>query len=98
MEININKPSDDRYYSTTNLYLASYLFAKGAELVNVNRDNPKRAEFIFSQNLAVVEWIDQFDFEPKDSPEVAIDPRTFITAIKSLKDILYREGVRKNGR
>jgi hypothetical protein len=56
MEMNINKPSDDRYYSTTNLYLASYLFAKGAELVNVNRDNPNQTDLSIQQLL---------DFEKK---------------------------------
>lgn len=91
MDINTNKPSDDRYYVTANFYLAAFLFAKGTELVSINRDNPKRSEFVFVQNFKVVEWIDSFDFDPKDSPDVLIDPRTFITAIKSLKDILYRE-------
>ncbi len=91
MDINRNKPSDDRYYSTSNFYLACYLLARGAELVSINKDNPRRSEFVFVQNSELVEWIDLFNFGPKDSPEISLDPRTFVTAIKSLKDILYQE-------
>lgn len=91
MSINSNKLSDDRYYITTNFYLACFLFAKGVELVNLNRSNPKRSEFIFRNNPEVVDLIDAFDYSPKDSPAITLDCRTFITAIKSLKDILHRE-------
>ncbi len=87
---NCNKFSDNRYFATTDFYLACYLLAKEVQLVSIERRTAKQFSFIFINNVDVIELLDSFDYVPKDSTKVMVDPRTFITAIKSLKSRLYR--------
>lgn len=91
--MNTNKQkSDDRYFRTSNFYLASFLFAKGLELVNIDRvSHSKRAYFVFADKSEREEWIQAFNFGQENSTEASVDARKLITAIKMLKDKLYQD-------
>lgn len=86
------KNKDDRYIRLTNFYTACFLFAKGLELVNIEEDptNPKRSQFVFKDTPEREILIHNFNFAKEDSPEVMIDPRKIVMAIKLLKDKLYQ--------
>lgn len=82
----------DGYFRISSFYVAAFLFTKGLEMVNVDKiTDPKRAQFIFQDNPVRKLWLDSFNFAKEDSPEVVIDARKFVTAIKMLKDKLYQE-------
>lgn len=83
---------DDNLFRLTSFYTACFLFANGLELVNIEDDpvNPKRSQFIFKDSPKRETLIRNFNFAKEDSPEVKIDPRKFIMAIKQLKDKLYQ--------
>lgn len=84
MDKNINKNQ-----STTNFYLAVFLSAKGLNIIGIDRSDSKRAKFIFAKAPQWERLIEAFSFAKDNDPEILIDVRKFITAIKSLKEKLY---------
>jgi hypothetical protein len=85
-----NKYSD-KYFRLTNFYLAAFLFSKGMELVNIDRTDPKRSEFVYLDTPEREQLVQNFNFASEDSPESLVDVRKFVMAIKMLKDKLYQE-------
>jgi len=80
---------DERYFRTTSFYTASFLFAKGLELVNLDKTNPKKAVFVFRDSPYRELLLESFNFGKEDALEATIDSRKLITAIKQLKEKLY---------
>lgn len=86
-----NPQNDERYYRLTSFYAAGFLFAKGMELVNIDRSNPKRSQFVFRDTPERELWMQSFNFGREDSAEVMVDVRKFVMAIKALKEKLYQD-------
>jgi len=87
-----NKNQDNRYFRTSSFYLATFLFVKGLELANIDKtDNPKRAHFVFIDSPEREVLLESFNFGKENSPEVMVDARKFVMAIKMLKDKLYQD-------
>lgn len=80
----------DKYFRTNNFYLASFLFAKGLELVSLDRTDPKKCEFVFVDTPLRELLVGVFNFGKQSDPEIMVDARTLILAIKTLKDKLYQ--------
>lgn len=80
----------DKYFSTNNFYLASFLFAKNLELVSINRTDPKKCAFVFVDIPLREFLVGVFNFGKQNDPEIQVDARTLISAIKILKDKLYQ--------
>jgi len=90
--MNKNQNKDNKYFKTTSFYLAGFLFAKGLELVDIDKiTNPRRAQFVFIDSPERELWLESFNFGKENTPEVMIDVRKFIMAIKMLKDKLYQD-------
>lgn len=82
---------NERYYRTTNFNLASFLFTKGLELVNIDRlENQKRATFVFIENQKIEELVHEFDYAKENDEIVMVDARKLIYATKQLKEKLYQ--------
>lgn len=82
----------DKYFKTTSFYVATFLFAKGLELVDIDKTaDPKRARFVFINSPERELWLESFNFGRENTPEVMIDARKFVMAIKMLKDKLYQD-------
>lgn len=81
------------YFRISNFYTSAFLFSKGLELIDIDRTDPKRSQFVFLDTPERELLIHNFNFAKEDSPEVLVDSRKFIVAIKTLKDRLYQEGV-----
>lgn len=83
---------DNRYFRTTSFYISAFLFAKGLELVNIDKTtDPKKARFVFVDSLEREFLLESFNFGKENDPEVMIDARKLIMAIKMLKDKLYQD-------
>lgn len=80
----------DKYFRTNNFYLSSFLFAKGLELANIDRADPKKCVFVFSDTPLRELLVGVFNFSKQNDPEIQVDARTLILAIKTLKDKLYQ--------
>ncbi|MDP2638167.1 MAG: DUF5659 domain-containing protein [Candidatus Levybacteria bacterium] len=86
-----NMQIDDRYFRLTNFYTAAFLFAKGLELVNIDRSEPRRCQFVFLDTPEREALVQNFNFGKEDSQGVTLDARKLVMAIKMLKDKLYQE-------
>jgi len=81
----------NNYFHTSNFYASAFLFAKGMELVNVDKvTNPKRAHFVFVDIPGREELLKNYNFGKEDSLNSMVDARKFVLAIKTLKDKLYQ--------
>lgn len=90
----INRAPNDseRYLRTSNFYAAAYLYTKACELINVDKSvDSKRAEFVFVSNPETALFFHIFNFAKDQEPDLQINVRTFITAIKNLKTLLYQQ-------
>ena len=83
---------NDNYFRITNFYQAAFLFAKGMELVNVDRiSNQKRATFVFLDSPDREDLMESFNFGKEDGSLVLVDARKLIAAIRALKEKLYQD-------
>lgn len=78
------------YFKTQNFYQAAFIFAEGMELVDIDRTDPKKCQFVFIDRPEREQLLASFNFAKEDAPEVLVDARKLITAIKALKDKLYQ--------
>ena len=73
------------YYRTSNFYLSAYLFSWDQELVDIDKENPKKAEFVFIDSLEREDLVSSFIY----GKEALVDAKKFAYAIKELKNKLY---------
>lgn len=90
MNKDLDANQTDRYFRTSSFYTAVFLFARGLELVNIDYSDPKRSQFVFLDTPEREQLIHDFSFAPQDAPEIMVDARKFVMAIKMLKDKLYQ--------
>ena len=84
--------NENKYFKTTTFYLAAFLFAKGLELVSVDKiTDSRRAYFVFVDSPLRELWVERFNFGKEDDQEVMVDVRKMVTAVKTLKEKLYQE-------
>lgn len=84
--------SDNRYFRTTNLYTACWLYAKGFELANIDKTaDPKRAQFVFPNSPELEAAVHIFLYSLDSSPELLINARKLFTSMKQLKNGLYQD-------
>ncbi|OGM98509.1 MAG: hypothetical protein A2915_00925 [Candidatus Yanofskybacteria bacterium RIFCSPLOWO2_01_FULL_41_34] len=80
----------NKYFRTANFYAACYLFSRGLELVGINKDNPQKCEFVFIDIPEREILLAAFNFGKENSPEMMVDFRKAVLAIRTLKDKLYQ--------
>lgn len=80
----------DKYFKTNNFYLASFIFAKDFELVNIDRTDPQKCVFVFADAPERELLLRAFNFGKENEPQMMIDARKMVLAIKTLKDKLYQ--------
>jgi len=73
-------------FETSDFYLSAFLLARGFELIEVNKENPRRAVFIFKDREDRQSLIEDFLFG-----RAQVDPKDFASAIKGLKQLLHSE-------
>ena len=84
--------NEDKYFKTSSLYLAAFLFAKGLELVNIDKiSDSKRAHFVLTDSPLREYLVGVFNYAKEEDAEVQVDPRKLVQAIKTLKDKLYQD-------
>jgi hypothetical protein len=81
----------DKYWRTSDFYLAAYLFAKGAVITGVRADDG-RAAFAFLNSPEMDEWYDEFRFG-----KPLIDARILIWSISILRKKKYEAFMRSHG-
>ena len=81
----MNKNKDLTFY-TDNFQLASYLLSESCRLSSIDKNNPKRAVFVFEdsdkRNLLTNRFL---------SYEAKVEPHRFFSAQKDLKQLIYQK-------
>ena len=85
-----DKNKINKTFASNNFYTSCFLISKGIRLVDIDKTNPRRAEFIFEDDGGINNLIRDFNFAEKDSPSVAVDARELVLAIKTLKEKIYQ--------
>lgn len=80
----------NKQFLTSNFYTAVFLFIKGLELIDVKKTEQNRSTFVFLDTPERDHFIKVFNFSKENSPEVMIDFRNAINAIKTIKNKLYQ--------
>jgi len=80
-----------KYWKTTDLYLAAFLFGKGAVIVGIDAVET-RATFTFIDSLSRQSWQDEFR-----SGRPLIDARVYVIAINTLKHKALEALIQNNG-
>lgn len=80
-------------YRTTSFYTAVFLILRGYDLLGIEKTDSSspRSTFVFTETPERASLLGAFYYATKNSPEVMVDFREVVTAIKSLKDKLYQE-------
>jgi hypothetical protein len=91
MSINNKHLNTERQYKTTSFYVAAFLCTNDFILVDIEKTNDKRSTFVLHDEPRRVALLESFNFARPDAPEVMVDARKFITAIRQLKEKLYQE-------
>ena len=80
-EKHYHNKKDYRYYRTTNLYLAAYLYTNNLPLVNIDKTDLKNCTFVFEDSSQRENLVSMFMFG-KGAP---VDARLYSEAIRELK-------------
>lgn len=90
IKMRLNRDYDSRYFSLSNFYASVFLLAKNQILVNIDKQtDPKRARFVFQNSSELETLLQKYNYASENSPEIMIDPRRFVIALKSLKEKLF---------
>ncbi|OGM29421.1 hypothetical protein A2801_02275 [Candidatus Woesebacteria bacterium RIFCSPHIGHO2_01_FULL_41_10] len=89
----MNKDYSNRYFRTSNLYAAAFLFAKGLALVNIDKLTSTKSQFVFEDTPEREYLLQQYNFAPENSLDCSVDVRKFIFALKTLKERLYQQEI-----
>ena len=87
MNENVNK---NQFFYTSNFYCSVFCYIKGLQLVDIDRSNPNRAQFIFIDAPEREKIVRKFNFSERNSPDVMVDAREFEATVKLFKDRLYQ--------
>ncbi|MBI2638150.1 hypothetical protein HYW83_01015 [Candidatus Peregrinibacteria bacterium] len=81
---------NDKYFRTASFYIAAFLFARGFELVNIDKTDPKRCNFVFVDAPEREALLGVFNFGKENHPEAMVDARKMVFAVRTLKDKLHQ--------
>ena len=80
------KDAKNRQFTLSDFYLAAFLRAKGFRLINITKDDPRRALFIFEDKEDRQSLVEDFMFG-----RAQLEPKGFVSAIKELKQLLHSD-------
>jgi len=80
------KNEQNKQFTLSDFYLASFLRAKDFRLLNIIKDNPRRVLFVFEDTRDRQNLIEDFLYG-----RAFIEPKSFVSAIKELKQLLHSD-------
>jgi Domain of unknown function (DUF5659) len=73
------------YFETNDLYLAATLQSLGLEMVGVERDDPRRVRFVFTDDERRREWTRQYL-----AGALRVDPLVLLNSLRAMKRQIYQ--------
>ncbi len=71
-------------FKTDNFQLASYLLCEGCRIISVDKTNPRRVVFVFTETKQRLLLTQKFL-----SYETLVEPHKFFSAQKDIKQLIY---------
>jgi hypothetical protein len=81
------KMSSISKYTTNDFYLASFLLTKGVKIFGLDRNDPRKVNFVFGEMEGTEKLVEDFLFG-----KAKVDPKQFVASIRELKQLLYSNG------
>lgn len=78
------KDKKNENFTLSDFYLSAFCLAKGFKLVDIDKSNPHRALFVFKDKENRQNLVEDFLFG-----RATIEPKSFVSAIKELKQLLH---------
>ncbi|MFA6550790.1 MAG: DUF5659 domain-containing protein [Candidatus Gracilibacteria bacterium] len=78
------KDANERKFTTKDFYITAFLLAKGFSLSHIDRANPQQVYFAFDYIEGRDKLVEDFLFS-----RALVEPKSFISAIKELKQLLH---------
>ena len=72
----------------SDFYAAVFLRSSGFNLIGINKSDPRRFNFIFTDKASRAKLLDDFF-----AGRVVVEPRQFVAAIKELKSLMYSDAL-----
>lgn len=76
----------DKQFALSDFYQAAFLLTKGFKLLEIDKENPQRALFVFGDKKDRQSLLEDFLFG-----RTQIEPKSFVAAIKELKSLLHSD-------
>ncbi len=80
------KNERNQQFVLSDFYLAAFLRAKGFQLLNIDKNDPRRALFVFQDRKDRQNLVEDFLFG-----RAQIELKSFVSAIKELKQLLHSD-------
>ncbi len=77
---------ENQNFQTTDFYTAVFLLTSGYKLVSIDKTNPRRFCFVFTDQENRAKLLEDFF-----NGSARIEPRQFISSIKELKTLMYND-------
>jgi hypothetical protein len=78
------KDENKQNFITKDFYITAFLLAKGFSLSHIDRTNPRQVYFAFDYTESRDQLVEDFLFS-----RALVEPKSFISAIKELKQLLH---------
>lgn len=80
------KNEKNKQFTLSDFYLSAFLRAKSFRLLNIIKTNPRQALFVFEDKANRQSLVEDFLFG-----RTQIEPKSFVSAIKELKQLLHSD-------
>ena len=75
-------------FQTTDFYTAVFLLSSGFKLIGIDKSNPRRFGFVFTDQANRAKLLEDFF-----NGIARIEPRQFVSSIKELKTLMYNDAL-----
>ncbi len=75
-------------YVLSDFYAAVFLRSSGFDLIGINKSDPRRFNFIFSDKAGRIKLLEDYFIG-----RATVEPRQFTAAIKELKSLMYSDAL-----
>lgn len=70
----------------SDFYIAAFCLTKGLKLLHIEKSEPRRASFVFQDTDNRQKLVEDFLFG-----RASVEPKSFVSAIKELKQLLHSD-------
>lgn len=82
------KNENKNEFSLSDFYAAVFLRASGFDLIGINKSDPRRFNFIFTDKASRIKLLNDFF-----TGRAVVEPRQFVASIKELKSLMYSDAL-----